>query len=96
LDDLLALIEGCHLFIGNDSGPTHAAAALGRPLVVVWGSSSFEVWHPWETEYEVVRLQLPCMPCPGHNCAVYGAPRCIDDIPVDHVFDATKRFLGPG
>jgi ADP-heptose:LPS heptosyltransferase len=93
LDDLLALIDGCLLFIGNDSGPTHAAAALGRPLVVVWGSSDFEVWHPWETEYEVVRQELPCMPCPGHNCAVYGAPKCINDIPVDRVFNATTRFL---
>jgi len=93
LDDLLALIDGCLLFIGNDSGPTHAAAALGRPLVVVWGSSDFEVWHPWETEYEVVRQELLCMPCPGHNCAVYGAPKCINDIPVDRVFNATTRFL---
>jgi lipopolysaccharide heptosyltransferase II len=93
LDDLLALIKGCRLFIGNDSGPTHAAAALGRPLVAVWGSSDFQVWHPWETEYEAVRLALPCMPCPGHTCAAFGAPKCIEDIPVDQVLDACTRFF---
>jgi ADP-heptose:LPS heptosyltransferase len=94
LDELLAVIEGCRLFVGNDSGPTHAAAALGKPLAVVWGSSDFQVWHPWETRYEAVRSSLPCMPCPGHTCAVYGTPRCIEDIPVDQVSDACMRLLG--
>jgi len=93
LDGLLALIDGCRLFIGNDSGPAHAAAALGRPLVVVWGSSDFEVWHPWETEYEVVRQELPCMPCPGRSCEAYGEPKCIDNIPIEPVFHAATRFL---
>ena len=41
LEELFALIRGVRLFIGNDSGPTHAAAALVRPIVVVWGSSNF-------------------------------------------------------
>jgi ADP-heptose:LPS heptosyltransferase len=94
LDSLFALIEGCRLFIGNDSGPTHAAAALGKRIVVVWGSSDFRVWHPWETEYEAVRRSLPCMPCPGYACAAFGRPRCIEEIPVADVFDACSRMLG--
>lgn len=94
VDDLFALIEGCRLFIGNDSGPTHAAAALGKPLVVVWGSSDFRAWHPWETEYEAIRLDLPCMPCPGYTCAVFGEPKCINDVPVERVLSACERFLG--
>ncbi|MBZ5499307.1 MAG: glycosyltransferase family 9 protein [Acidobacteriia bacterium] len=96
LDELFSLIEGCRLFIGNDSGPTHAAAALGRPLVVVWGSSDYRDWHPWETEYESVGLELPCMPCPGYTCTAFGTPRCIDDIPVELVMDACDRFLKRG
>jgi ADP-heptose:LPS heptosyltransferase len=93
LEDLFALIEGCRLFIGNDSGPTHAAAALLKPVVVVWGSSDFRVWHPWETEYQAVRLDLPCMPCPGYACAAYGSPKCILDVRVDAVFDAVQSML---
>jgi predicted lipopolysaccharide heptosyltransferase III len=93
LDDLLALIEGCRLFIGNDSGPAHAAAALGKALVVVWGSSDFQVWHPWETEYRAVRLSMPCMPCPGYECTAFGTPRCIENIPVEMVLDACAEFL---
>lgn len=93
LAEHFALLERCRLFIGNDSGPMHAAAALKKPLVAVWGSSDFNVWHPWQTEYEVVRSDLACMPCPGYGCPVFGHPKCILDIPVSRVADACARLL---
>ena len=93
LDELIALIEGCRLFVGNDSGPTHAAAALGRPVAVVWGSSDRIAWHPWQTTYELIRSDLPCMPCPGYTCAAFGQPKCILDISVDRVLEACDRLL---
>jgi len=93
LDELFALIERCRLFIGCDSGPTHAAAALKRPVVVIWGSSNFQAWHPWNTEYEAVRSELPCMPCPGYTCDAFGEPKCIVGIPVSRVAEACERIL---
>ncbi len=93
LMDLFALIEGCRLFIGNDSGPTHAAAALKKPVVVIWGSSNFQVWHPWDTVNEAVRSDLPCVPCPGYTCTVFGEPKCILDTTVANVADACERIL---
>jgi ADP-heptose:LPS heptosyltransferase len=39
----------CRLFVGNDSGPMHIAAALGCPILAVFGSSNPDVWHPWTT-----------------------------------------------
>jgi heptosyltransferase III len=93
LEELFALIRGVRLFIGNDSGPTHAAAALVRPIVVVWGSSNFLAWHPWGTDYEAVRSDLPCIPCPGYSCAEFGIPKCIQEIPVDRVIAACERML---
>ncbi len=93
LMDLFALIEGCRLFIGNDSGPTHAASALKKPVVVIWGSSDFHAWHPWATIYEAVRLDFPCAPCPGYTCAAFGRPRCILDITVEKVAEACERIL---
>ncbi len=94
LMDLFALIEGGRLFIGNDSGPTHAAAALKKPIVVIWGSSNFQIWYPWEVLHEAVRLDLPCIPCPGYTCKVFGDPKCILDISVGSVADACDRILG--
>ncbi len=91
--DLFALIEGCRIFIGNDSGPTHAASALRKPVVVIWGSSDFQVWHPWGTQYKAVRSELPCMPCPGYTCKAFGEPKCILDITVSSVADACEQIL---
>jgi len=93
LEELFALIRGCRLFIGNDSGPTHAASALNRPVCVVWGSSNFRAWHPWRTDFELVRSDLPCMPCPGYTCAAFGDPRCIREISVERVLHACERLL---
>jgi len=93
LQELFALIDGSLIFVGNDSGPTHAAAALGKPLVVIWGSSDFHAWHPWGCEYQVVSSQLPCMPCPGYKCKVFHLPKCILDISVSQVFEACERLL---
>lgn len=55
LKELIALLDMAHVFVGNDSGPMHIAAALERPLVAVWGSSDPAVWHPWtEAPYRMV------------------------------------------
>jgi heptosyltransferase-2 len=63
-----ALIEMCDLFVGNDSGPMHIAAAVGTPVVAVFGSSNWAAWGPYVPEDEpsphtIVRRDLPCMPC---------------------------------
>jgi heptosyltransferase-3 len=96
LEELFALISGCRLFIGNDSGPAHAAAALRKPVVVVWGSSNHVAWRPWDTRYELVRSDLPCMPCPGYSCAAFGDSRCIRRIPMETVAEACRRILESG
>ena len=56
LGKVKALIAGASLFVGNDSGPAHMAAAFGVPLVVIFGASDVDVWRPWRAEAaEVVR-----------------------------------------
>ncbi|HEX5230295.1 MAG TPA: glycosyltransferase family 9 protein [Bryobacteraceae bacterium] len=54
LEELKSLIAGASLFIGNDSGPAHIAAAFGRPAVILWGSSDLDNWRPWRTENVVL------------------------------------------
>jgi predicted lipopolysaccharide heptosyltransferase III len=56
LKELIALASFSCAFVGNDSGPGHIAAAINRPLVVVFGSSNPDVWHPWtEAPYRIVK-----------------------------------------
>ena len=55
LKQLIALMALSRLYVGNDSGPMHIAAATGRPLVVVFGPSNSTVWRPWtDAPYRVV------------------------------------------
>lgn len=88
-----ALVSLCGLYIGNDTGATHIAAALKRRIVVVFGSSNFRVWYPWESEHRLIRSDLPCMPCPGYYCLHFDEPRCIRSIPVERVLEAALSLV---
>ncbi len=50
LEGIKSLLAGASLFVGNDSGPAHMAAAFGLPVVVLFGSSDPDIWRPWRTE----------------------------------------------
>jgi len=49
-----ALLSKAAVFIGNDSGPAHIAAAFGVPSVVLFGPSNPAIWGPWRTESQVI------------------------------------------
>lgn len=55
LETVKSLMAGASLFVGNDSGPAHMAAAFGVPVVALFGSSDPDIWHPWRTESVVLR-----------------------------------------
>jgi heptosyltransferase-3 len=54
LDEVKNLIAGAQLFLGNDSGPAHIAAAFGLPVAVIFGASNPATWAPWRTESRVL------------------------------------------
>lgn len=54
LDDTKRLLNGASLFIGNDSGPAHMAAAFGLPVIVLFAASDPVVWAPWQTISEQI------------------------------------------
>jgi ADP-heptose:LPS heptosyltransferase len=93
LPRLQSLIAGASLFVGNDSGPAHIAAAFGVPTVVVFGSSNSSVWHPWKTPHAVVETDWDCKPCPGDRCYAFDEPRCILSVEVEPVCAAIERLL---
>jgi ADP-heptose:LPS heptosyltransferase len=94
LPEVTALAARARLFIGNDSGIAHIAAATGTPCVVIFGSSNVTHWRPWTVgPSEVVREELACQPCPGYFCAEFDQPQCILRIPVERVVGAIDRIL---
>lgn len=54
LSEMKSLLAAASLFVGNDSGPAHMAAAFGVPSVVIFGASDPAIWGPWRTSGEVV------------------------------------------
>jgi ADP-heptose:LPS heptosyltransferase len=54
LEEIKKLLSGASLFVGNDSGPAHMAAAFGVPVVQIFGTSDAAIWGPWRTAAEVV------------------------------------------
>jgi len=93
LPEVSALAARARLFIGNDSGIAHIAAAVNTPCVVIFGSSNVAHWRPWTTNRnEVVREELSCQPCHGYFCAEFEKPQCILSVPVERVIAAVDRL----
>ncbi len=93
IPELGELIRGANLYIGNDSGPMHLAAAVGTPVVAVWGSSDSRRWRPWGVDHRVVQNPFECNPCPGYRCLVADSPLCIESVTVEQVNAAVKELL---
>jgi len=69
LPQITALAAKAEVFVGNDSGIAHIAAAVGTPTVVIFGSSNRDHWRPWtDAPNEIVFEKFECQPCPGYRC----------------------------
>jgi heptosyltransferase-3 len=75
LEEIKSLLSGASLFIGNDSGPAHMAAAFGLPVVVLFGSSDPDIWRPWRTESSVLTN-----PAGIHSIGIADAVQAIDTV----------------
>jgi heptosyltransferase-2/heptosyltransferase-3 len=95
LGQLAAALADARVFLGNDSGPAHMAAALGRPSVVIFGSMSPKIWGPWPPQGSGRAVQNPftCNPCPGYQCHRFEQPECILSVTVEQVIETIKNVL---
>ena len=93
IPELAELIRGARLYVGNDSGPMHLAAAVGTPTIAVWGSSDSRRWRPWNVDHRVVQNPFECNPCPGYRCLVADSPLCIESVTVNQVDVAVDELL---
>ncbi len=92
LREAISLIKECDLFITNDSGLMHVAAALNIPLIAIFGSTNPVTTRPFSEKSKVVRIPIECSPCLKPTCPK-GHLRCMDQIDVDMVFDVVKELL---
>ena len=94
---LAAVLSRLSLFITPDTGPMHLAAAVGTPLVALFGPTSPERWGPLSLQARVVRVDLSCSPCnrvrnPPARCQGH-TPDCMNRIRTADVIEAAAGLL---
>jgi heptosyltransferase II len=89
----LSVYKSADLFFGVDSGPMHMAAAVGVPVVALFGPTDERKWGPWGEGHTVITKRLSCYPCKPHKCA---DNECMKQISVEDALGAVERHLHNG
>jgi ADP-heptose:LPS heptosyltransferase len=92
LIQLASVMEGCRLFIGNDSGISHLAAALGIPTVAIFGPTDPKVWSPRGKRVVLVRREVPCSPCPPERFFQCQHFECLKGIEMEDVIEGIRKL----
>jgi heptosyltransferase-3 len=94
LKELAALTRRAKLFIGVDSAPMHIAAAVGTPVVALFGPSGDQQWGPWGVPCRVIASQRhPCRPCGLDGCGSGKVSDCLDSLSVEEVLAAVHELF---
>jgi heptosyltransferase-2 len=91
INDLPALLSQCHLFIGNDSGAMHVAAAVGLPVVAVFGPTDPFGTAPVTPRCSILQEKPYCSPCFLRRCPT--DHRCMTRVTPDAVEAATRQWI---
>ena len=89
---LAALLKRCRLFIGNDNGVMHVAAAVETPVISFFGLSSPLLWGPRGSGHTIFYKGIDCSPCFPNGC-VRGDQSCMRMITVEEVFKGVRNKL---
>jgi lipopolysaccharide heptosyltransferase II len=94
LRELMALLKLCRVLLTNDTGPMHVAAALGVPVVALFGSTSPELTAPIssnELHHHILNSDTPCSPCFLRECPIDF--RCMNGISVERVTETVLQVV---
>jgi lipopolysaccharide heptosyltransferase II len=92
-----AILERLTVFLTGDTGPMHLGAAVGTPIVGIFGPSDPTRWGPLDPSARIMRIDLPCSPCnrirrPPTRCVGH-VPDCLDRIPAGRVYETVVSVI---
>ena len=93
LPHLAAVIKRCNLFIGNDSGITHLASAVGVPTIAIFGPTNPAIWGPRGKMVKIIYKELQCNPCEEVERVNCVSKDCFINITVEDVIGEVKQVL---
>jgi ADP-heptose:LPS heptosyltransferase len=89
---LTGILSHCAGYLGNDSGGSHLAAALGLPTVALFGPTDPLLWGPTGPSVRIVSASKNCSPCSEESRRVCPEKACLSDITVEEVFEVIQAF----
>ena len=93
LPEMIEWVRRSDLMVTNDTGPMHVAAALGKPMVAVFGPTEPDRTGPYGHLDDVLRMDLPCAPCLSPHCTFSRPLECLRAIAPDQVLTRVRRKL---
>lgn len=99
LEDAIDLLAVADAVVSNDSGLMHISAALNRPLVVIYGSTSPEFTPPLNEQVAILSIPVDCGPCFKRECPLSDPlvqMKCLNDLLPDRVISALNNLLEGG
>jgi heptosyltransferase III len=93
LKQLAALSERSRLFFGVDTAPMHIAAAVGTPVIALFGPSGEFNWGPWGRDHVVIKKDWECRPCGKDGCQGSKRSRCLEEISEEEVLQEIFQVL---
>jgi lipopolysaccharide heptosyltransferase II len=93
LPEMIEWVRRCDLLVTNDTGPMHVAAALGKPLIALFGPTEPRRTGPYGQLENVLRIDLPCSPCMKSDCHFEKPEECLRALPAALVFERAQKLL---
>ena len=95
LGELVEIIRAAELIVTNDTGPMHIAAALGTPMIALFGPTNPNRTGPYGCRADVLREPLACSPCLSQTCRNKVQMECLTSLSVDRVVHAATTRIRP-
>ena len=93
LNHLAAILEKSTVYVGNDSGITHLAAAVGTPTLALFGPTDYRIWGPKNENVKFLQSSHQCAPCSPQQMARCPKPNCMNSISIDLVKKALLSLI---